>query len=218
MADFSKFKIGNTSYNVKDANAARSFDQPAKGMLALKNAANQQIDYTSLKLDGSLEDVTIDPSTLANGDVVTYDANTQEWVNKPASGGGSGDAGFYPIINIERSSWNNPGGYFSALLNFPKVPFTDNIGFNILNSQTNAYLGVRADAVMINGQYQNVATYLELPHSLGDTVTIDIFKWHSTQQQWFWIRVNAYYADDGFALNSVGSHGFNSTMDPTIPQ
>lgn len=88
MADFSKFKIGNTSYNVKDANAARSFDQPLKGTLALKNAANQQINATLLNLDGSLADVTIDSNTLADGDVVTYDANTQEWVNKPASGGG----------------------------------------------------------------------------------------------------------------------------------
>lgn len=218
MADFSKFKIGNTSYNVKDANAAREFDQPAKGMLALKNAANVQIDYTTLKLDGSLEDVTIDPATLANGDVITYDSTTQEWVNKPASGGGGGDTGFYPIINIERSSWNNPSGYWSALVNLPKIPFTDNIGFNIIDTMHNTYLGVRPDAVMIDGQYQNVATYLELPHSLGDTVTFDFFKWHSTNQQWFWIRVSAYYAADGFAINGVGNHGFNPTMDPTVPQ
>ena len=97
MADFSKFKIGNTSYNVKDANAGRSFDQPLKGTLALKNAANQQIDATLLNLDGSLADVTIDSNTLADGDVLAYDANAQEWVNK-ASGGGGGSGSVISII------------------------------------------------------------------------------------------------------------------------
>lgn len=215
MADFTKFKIGNTSYNVKDANAARDLDQGNPGELRLKNASGATIATTTLNLDGSLADVVIDSNTLANGDVVTYDSATQEWVNKPVAGGG-GDAGFYPIINIERSSWSNPGGYFSALINLPKIPYTDNIGFNILDVQTSAYLGVRADAVIINGTYQNVATYLENPTSLGGTVTLDFFKWHSTQQQWFWIRVNAFENGDGFALNSVGQHGFNSIMDPTV--
>ena len=43
----------------------------------------------------NVADVDIDGSTLADGDVLTYDANDDEWKNKPASGGSSGP--WYPI-------------------------------------------------------------------------------------------------------------------------
>lgn len=46
-------------------------------------------DWTNVALEVALDDltdVTIDANTLADGDVLTYDANSDEWVNKPAGG------------------------------------------------------------------------------------------------------------------------------------
>lgn len=221
MADFSKFKIGNTSYNVKDVNAARDID--IVGMPGQDQGRIQAIDASgNLIGSGAVIDINdnrsinhtyIDSQTLADGDVLTWDASGQSWQNKPASGGGGGDTGFYPVLNILNSSWNTPSGYFSALLNAYKIPFTDNIGFNIFDGSS-AYLGVRPDAIIFNRQWQNVKTYLETLPTLGDTVTIDMFKWHGVQNMWFWIRVNATCSTDGFGLTSVGAHGFNSNLDP----
>ena len=223
MADFSNFKIGNTSYKVKDAEAARDITLAGspglnQGKVQLTKANGQAIGNgitIDINDNTSIDHTYIDSQTLADGDVLTWDANGQSWQNKPASGGG-GDAGFYPLINIDRSSWNNPSGYFSAILNLAVIPFTDNIGFNISNNSPLQYLGVRADAVIINKQWQNVETYLSTQPTLGDSVTLDIFKWHSQTQGWFWIRVNATVGSNGFGLTGVGNHGFNGTMDPNI--
>ena len=45
-------------------------------------------DWTNVALEVALDDltdVTIDANTLANGDVLTYDANSDEWVNIPGA-------------------------------------------------------------------------------------------------------------------------------------
>ena len=47
MADFSKFKIGSTSYNVKDANAGRTLSVSGTD-LSLKNAAGTAISTVTL--------------------------------------------------------------------------------------------------------------------------------------------------------------------------
>lgn len=47
MADFSKFKVGNTSYNVKDANAGRSLSVNGN-QLQLKNAGGTAISTVTL--------------------------------------------------------------------------------------------------------------------------------------------------------------------------
>ena len=52
MADFSKFKIGNTSYNVKDANAGKSLSVSGND-LSLKNAAGTAISTVTLPGGGS---------------------------------------------------------------------------------------------------------------------------------------------------------------------
>lgn len=51
MADFSKFKIGNTSYNVKDANAGKSLSISGSD-LSLKNAAGTAISTVTLPAGG----------------------------------------------------------------------------------------------------------------------------------------------------------------------
>ena len=43
----------------------------------------------------NVANVNIDSNTLADGDVLTYDANEDEWQNKPVSGGASGP--YYPV-------------------------------------------------------------------------------------------------------------------------
>lgn len=97
MADFSKFKIGNTSYNVKDAKAARDIEALGapgnrQGLIQLTDASSTPIG-TGITLDIndniSLDHMYVDSTTLADGDVLTWDANGQSWQNKPASGGGS---------------------------------------------------------------------------------------------------------------------------------
>ena len=157
MADFTKFKVGSTSYNVKDANAARSLDQPLKGTLALKNAANQQIADTMLKLDSSLADVTIDFNSLADGDVVTYDANTQEWVNKPAGGGGGGANTNIAFI-AQASGWPT----LNTIYGLPGVyKLTNQIGIKATSygqhGQTET--GILASAILIDDTYASVEDY-----------------------------------------------------------
>lgn len=52
MADFSKFKVGNTSYNVKDANAGRSLSVSGTD-LSLNNAAGTAISTVTLPGGGN---------------------------------------------------------------------------------------------------------------------------------------------------------------------
>ena len=50
-------------------------------------------DWTNVTFEVALDDltdVTIDANTLADGDVLTYDANADKWVNKPAGGASVG--------------------------------------------------------------------------------------------------------------------------------
>lgn len=97
MADFSKFKIGNTSYNVKDANAARDISLVGssglnQGKVQLTKANGQAIGNgitIDINDNVSIDHTYIDSQTLADGDVLTWDANGQSWQNKPASGGSS---------------------------------------------------------------------------------------------------------------------------------
>ena len=75
-----------------DYNASKQIEVTDGGGNVLKTLANKL---------GNVADVNIDSNTLADGDVLTYDANDDEWQNKPASGGGA-DGPYYDIAN---SNW-----------------------------------------------------------------------------------------------------------------
>lgn len=66
--------VGDVNYN-------------ASKQIAVTDGEGNVIRNLANKL-GNVADVDIDNNTLADGDVLTYDANADEWQNKPASGGG----------------------------------------------------------------------------------------------------------------------------------
>ena len=67
-------------------------------------------DWTNVELQVALDDltdVTIDANTLANGDVLTYDANTNEWVNKPAGAS-------FQMMGVPIGTYRKDNDYFSG--------------------------------------------------------------------------------------------------------
>lgn len=82
MADFSKFKIGSTSYNVKDVNAGKSLSLSGKD-LSLKNAVGNTISTVTLPSGDTSYSVVIDyTDTTVRGsysnafDVMSADTGT----------------------------------------------------------------------------------------------------------------------------------------------
>lgn len=76
--------VGDVNYN-------------ASKQIAVTDGEGNVIRNLANKL-GNVADVEIDSNTLADGNVLTYDANADEWQNKPASGGGA-DGPYYDIAN-----------------------------------------------------------------------------------------------------------------------
>lgn len=67
-------------------------------------------DWTNVTFEVALDDltdVTIDANTLANGDVLTYDANANEWVNKPAGAS-------FQMMGITIGTYRKDNDYFSG--------------------------------------------------------------------------------------------------------
>lgn len=80
-------------------------------------------DWTNVELQVALDDLTdvaIDTNTLADGDVVTYDANAGEWVNKPAGGASVGYTVVYKvpdaIVQQAISSGESPTDFYGIIV------------------------------------------------------------------------------------------------------
>ena len=79
-----------TDINGKDLTSyVADVDYNASKQIEVTDGAGNTLKTLANKL-GNVADVNIDSNTLADGDVLTYDANDDEWQNKPASGGGGG--------------------------------------------------------------------------------------------------------------------------------
>lgn len=73
-------------------------DYNASKAIVVKDGENNTLKTLANKLENV---ANVNLTTPADGDVLTYDANDDEWQNKPASGGGA-DGPYYDIAN---SNW-----------------------------------------------------------------------------------------------------------------
>lgn len=90
-----------TDINGKDLTTyVADVDYNASKAIEVTDGAGNTLKTLANKLE-NVANVDIDSNTLADGDVLTYDANDDEWKNKPASGGGA-DGPYYDIAN---SNW-----------------------------------------------------------------------------------------------------------------
>ena len=98
-AELFRFEVtaysAQTDINGKDLTTyVADVDYNASKQIEVTDGAGNTLKTLANKLE-NVANVNIDSNTLADGDVITYDANDDEWQNKPASGGNSGP--WYPI-------------------------------------------------------------------------------------------------------------------------
>lgn len=92
QAELFRFEVyayaAQTDVNGKDLTSyVADVDYNANKEIEVTDGEGNVLKTLANKLE-NVADVDIDGSTLADGDVLTYDANDDEWKNKPASGGG----------------------------------------------------------------------------------------------------------------------------------
>lgn len=108
MAELFRFEV--TAYSAQtdiNGKALTSYvadvDYNASKAIVVKDGENNTLKTLANKLE-NVANVDIDSNTLADGDVLTYDSNDDEWKNKPASGGGA-DGPYYALDN---GNWFTP--------------------------------------------------------------------------------------------------------------
>ena len=125
MADFSKFKIGSTSYNVKDANAGRSLSVSGSN-LSLKNAAGTAISTVTIPSGDKSYSVVIEyKDTSVQGsytnlyDIMAADNGTWSIYDiYPALPAGAhlSDVHYHITYSVQVSFPNADQGYERAIL------------------------------------------------------------------------------------------------------
>lgn len=124
-------------------------------------------DWTNVELQVALDDltdVTIDANTLADGDVLTYDANSGEWVNKPGAKDHYADfiIGYYAVYPNSTVVFNAEDvSAFHDRFKFGMIP---TIEYSEYDSQ---YLTI-VDAFLEVHHYGQASYYLNNTKILGE--------------------------------------------------
>ena len=135
-AELFRFEVtaysAQTDINGKDLTSyVADVDYNASKQIEVTDGAGNTLKTLANKLE-NVANVDIDANTLADGDVLTYDSNDDEWKNKPASGGGA-DGPYYALDN---GNWFTPaqlmigawGGYSDILY----IPISGSIFANTI--------------------------------------------------------------------------------------
>lgn len=169
MADFSKFKIGNTSYNVKDTAAGKSLSISGKD-LSLKNAAGTAVSTVTLPDDTIYAvEVRYTDNTItgqASDAVTAMKAGTGTWsvTITPALPAGK------TLADVNR--------VFTGYCSFPNADpgYTDYMLHNTSTNNNYVMFGVEDD---------------NLTHNIGALLTVFVYSDGSSVMEWGWTDLSS---------------------------
>lgn len=188
MADFSKFKIGNTSYNVKDVNAGKSLSLSGKD-LSLKNAAGKAVSTVTLPDDTIyLVEVRYTDNTVTG--------QASDAVTPMKAGNGSWSTTVTPALPAGKTL-NDVNRVFAGYCSFPKADpgYTDHMLYNTSTNMNYVTFGVEDD---------------NLTHHIGALVTLFIYA-DGSVMKWGWTDLGS-GGSSSSAITSANIHCANASL------